>query len=206
MSEISDKLITFISEGNYLIGIMLLGIGIIINIPKIKEFIDSIKKQRINNITEAMQTKQLSEVTTKFLSEKLETEYFYLITGIYAEKPLRDKIIVTHQNANGKLRFKMIEKGFEHLEIENNELTVKFSPLDKIYYLYNFINGILFFMAGLFLLSYSLIFFDAASTIKIISLTSIGLVLLPIGVSMLFMVLPFFSAKKIKKFLSKNDT
>ena len=198
MSELLDKLLKSIQEGNFVVVAIVLVFAIVFNIKRIVDFLDSRKRSRIEKLTDALNSEYLKGGTRSLLERELESEYFKLATGIYLEREFREALIKIHHKAKGELSFQSFRRALPHLKFIKQKVNVVIDIGDKIGYWLN----VLF---GLFIMLFGLLLF-------VITVTNSNLVLIKkfsgFGASVFFLffglvvftqIIPMDAAKRIKK-------
>ncbi len=178
-------------------------VAIVVNLGKIYEFIESRKKIQINRLDEAIRSDHVDPTTKDFFKDQIEREYFLYVTGIAAEKPYRNRLVLIHQAADGELPFSHFNRASSHLKFVDNQVLIEISTYEKITFYFNTFVAILFGILGT-------IFVLAPVIVKEISLGTAllmfgcGAFILVVAVVIFIQTLSVYSAKKIQGVLDKE--
>lgn len=203
MELIIEKLLSAIDDGNYLVFVFVAVLAISINIKKIHSFYESLRRNKLEKIKESLSCEYITGLTREQLESEVETEYFKLITGMYAEKTLREKAIELHKKSNGELGFFHFIRARSYLLINNGALEVNISGFERFSYIFNHVSAaILGIGAAAFIFIPSYI--KGISIYQILALAGFGVFLLIITLFLLNQTFPFYSANRIKNYIKKH--
>jgi len=200
MMDIIDKLLDSLKNGNYSIALILVMILLIIKSKDIYKVYQEFKKQKIERLKELQTIDNLDEETKTFIKDSLNNEVFYQLTGINADKYLKNNLIKVYESSKGIITYKDLKISQRFLKIENNVLTIEIKTGDKIEEWFNiFISIILIIIASYF--------FSIPSLLPNLKLLQVGLALF-IGIFIylfagftIAQTFPIRKAKKIKVIL-----
>lgn len=203
MKDFMDKLVDSLSNGNYLLGIVIVVVAFIFNYKTIVDFWEERKKARISKLTDAVKCDFVSGLTESHLQEELATEHFKITTGIRLEKQFREAVIKAHQSTNGTVSFVHFKRAIPHFSYDGDSgnVTVCISKLELFIYWFNFIFGVGMALFGLLLTGISSQI-PNISLIQVFSVIFIGVFFIFTSIFMLSQTLPVVSAKIIEKELS----
>ena len=198
--DIIDKLLDSLKNGNYSIALILVMILLIIKSKDIYKVYQEFKKQKIERLKELQTIDNLNEETKTLIKDSLNNEVFYQLTGINADKYLKNNLIKVYESSKGIITYKDLKISQRFLKIENNVLTIEIKTGDKIEEWFNiFISIILIIIASYF--------FSIPSLLPNLKLLQVGLALF-IGIFIylfagftIAQTFPIRKAKKIKVIL-----
>lgn len=200
MKDILDELIKSLSNGNILLGIVIIAIAFIFNYKKIVMFLEERKKARIGKLIEALKCEYVTGLTKEHLQDELVTEYFKITTGIRLEKQFREAVIQAHKSTNGEISFAHFKRSLPHLFFENNSLRVEISQFEKASYWFNLVFGFILAALGL-VLSILPSQVENINFLQILVILGTGLFFIVTSLFMLLQTFPVASARKIEKLL-----
>lgn len=202
MELIIGKLLSAIEDGNYLTFVFIAVLAISINIKKIHSFYESLRKNKLEKIKESLSCEYITGLTREQLESELETEYFKLITGMHADKLLREKAIELHKKSNGELGFFHFIRSRSYLLINNGALEVKISGFDRFSYVFNHVAAVILGIgAATFIFIPGHI--KGISIYQILALAGFGAFLLIITLFLINQTFPVYSANRIKDYIKK---
>lgn len=149
MKDFMDKLVDSLSNGNYLLGIVIVVVAFIFNYKTIVDFWEERKKARISKLTDAVKCDFVSGLTESHLQEELATEHFKITTGIRLEKQFREAVIKAHQSTNGTVSFVHFKRAIPHFSYDGDSgnVTVCISKFELFIYWFNFIFTSIFMLS-----------------------------------------------------------
>jgi hypothetical protein len=194
--DITNWITEAIQSSNILVLAVFITGLIVINLPKIVEFVEGRRKVRISRLTEASKCEYLDENFKAFLSDEIQREYFRYVTKISAEKQYRDKLFEVHRNSEN-LPFIHFRRAFSYLNIKDGVLSVKISIWAKLIGWVNFIVGVLCGFLSLAMLMIP-VYIKPIEPARLLSLYAGGGYFLVMSIIFLSLTLPVYSAKRIK--------
>ena len=199
----------------YLWPVLLIPIAVISSLYKalfIVNFIDERRRLKITNISNALECPDIKGLTREHLKKEIVNEHFYLNTGIYTQKKLREAILKAHHNTQEKLSFIHYKRALRFLKCKDGGLSleVKLKPIDnfggkfmKIYSLLLAFVGLVFVLFGFIFLFYN--FNNDLFKLENFVLFAPGLLFIFFAFITLYQNLDFISAMKIKTELEKKE-
>ena len=197
MLEIADKIVDAIQSGNILWLAVILMIGLILNYPRISEYLESRKRQRISRIMEALDCAHLDDQFKDFLKHELSREYFLYVAEIPAEKEYREELIRIHKLSKGELPFLHFRRASRHLRFEGGRIRVNLDIPDMIGYYMNFAVSIFFGLVALVMFMMPA-FVRPISLIQTLSMYGLSALLVVMVVFFLSQTFSVYSAKRIR--------
>lgn len=152
MESLVATFISMLGKGEYLSLLIGITVSIFLNYRKILESFDQIQKRRLERIKEALSSDYTSGLTRERLKEDLETEYYRLATGVFAEKPLREEMINTHKSMEKEVGFYHFLRARDYISLENGMFSIKIKRIDNAAYYYNIFTSLLLFLGAAFIL------------------------------------------------------
>lgn len=204
MKDLLDFTVKYLSEGNVLIILIGIVIGIAFNLNKIFSFFDERKKAKLANINDAIASDYIDDKTKEFFKEELVLEHFRLVKGFGLEKNLREAAITIHKEAKGELGFIHFKRGIEHLQMVDGELSVRLTWLHKAAFLYNVLVSI-FFALGAMTFFILPIFIDDISLLTSIKYYAFALSSFLLAAFFILQIRSVISAKYIKDEIQKQS-
>lgn len=203
MLEIANKIADAIQSGNILWLAVILMIGLIGNYPRISEYLEGRKKQRIGRIMEALDCTHLDDQFKDFLKRELSREYFLYVAEIPAEKEYREELIRLHTLSKGELPFLHFRRASRHLKFEDGHVLVKLGISDMIGYYMNFFVSILFGLVALVMFMMPA-FVRPISFVQTLSLYGLGALFVVMVAFFLSQTFSVYSAKRIKNYIVES--
>jgi hypothetical protein len=205
MEIVLKYLINSLENGNILVAFAIIAVAITFKARAIFDFFEKRRESQGKSINEIITNEHLSEDVKSVIQERLNALSFQTATGIYAENPLREKIIKKYNESKGEISMHQIKMAMPHLKLKSGELKVEIDIFDNIsFYATN--------TGALFLILFSLLLILVTATTKIISVSQfLGIY----GLAVIFSVfaaimfkssLSVIFAKKIKSFIENNQT
>lgn len=203
MLEIADKIADAIQSGNILWLAVILMIGLIGNYPRIAEYLEGRKRQRIKRIMEALDCTHLDDQFKDFLKHELSREYFLYVAEIPAEKEYREELIRLHKLSKGELPFLHFRRASRHLKFEGGQVLVNLDASDMIGYYMNFAVSIFFGLVALVMFMMPA-FVRPISLVQTLSLYGLGALFVVMVVFFLSQTFSVYSAKRIKNHITES--
>lgn len=200
MKDILGVLVENFRDGNILIGLIIVLVGLAFNYKNIVEFFEDRKKARIKKLNEALQSEFVTGLTRVHLEQELAIEHFKITTGIRLEKQLREAIIETHQYASGELSFIHFKRALPHLFYEEKKLIMRISLTDLISYFINLIFGFVLMLLGIILIVLSRSA-EGISFIQLLSAFGSGVFFIVFSLFMLYQTFSVTSARMVDKYV-----
>lgn len=202
METLAQFLIKNYNNGNYLIVVFILMVLLAFKYKAIIEFFDSRKKVKISKIEEALKCEKILGIERELLENELVNEYFKVTLGLNVEKEFREAIINAHKNTKGEIEFRHFQRGLTFFDFPEGVLTVKISKLE---YMVSVLNTLILAFSYCFFIAfllYGIINFTWAKSIPAFGFSAFCLV---ICIFLMYDLRHIISAKKIKKYLAKNN-
>ena len=197
--ELIKNIFESIQKGNYFIAVVLVILITIIRLKEIINFYYEFKQYKIRNLRN-LYNEDIDQSMKKMLQNYINNEIFYQLTGIRAEKFLRDKIVETYEKAQGLITYKDLKSAQRFLVIDDGELKVKVTIFDKIDKWFNlFLSIILIFITSYLFLLPS--FINKPSLTQILISFSFGVFTYIFAGFLIALTFPIKKAEKIKKLL-----
>lgn len=200
MESILSNLINSLENGNILVAFAVIAVAIIFKAQQVFDFLERIKESKNKSINEVAKNEHLSEDVKLIIHEKVNALSFQSATGIYAENPLREKIIKKYNESKGDISLHQIRMAMPHIKLKSGEIEVKIGRFDKFaFWVTN--------AGALFLVLFALLLIllpAAAKTTSLSQLLSIyGLAaIFSVFAGMMFKSsMPVIFAKRIKPFI-----
>ncbi|MCU4677429.1 hypothetical protein N7931_17535 [Catenovulum sp. 2E275] len=202
MLEIANKIADAIQSGNILWLAVILMVGLIGNYPRISEYLEGRKRQRIKRIMEALDCTHLDDQFKDFLKHELSREYFLYVAQIPAEKEYREELIRLHKLSKGELPFLHFRRASRHLKFEGGQVAVNLDLSDKIGYYMNFAVSIFFGLVALVMFMMPA-FVQPISFVQALSLYGLGALFVVMVIFFLSQTFSVYSAKRIKSHIAE---
>lgn len=167
LGHLLDELLKKLEGGNWFIAGAIIAIACFFHLNSIFEFFERRGSRREEFVKEALKIEAVSDTTRTFLEEELNYLVFKRVTGIPADKALREKIKMLVDASQGELRTFQFARARKYLSMEGGRLRVIITRSHKIE---NFLNWV---FTGLIALC-ALLMFRIAATVKDASFLQIG--------------------------------
>ena len=203
MDNLLIMLANLIQGQQYTTLIAIVFLAATINHKKIFESYDFFRKRKLEHLKDACASEHVKGLTKERLQEDIETEYYRLATGIFAEKCLREAMISAHKDISGDIGYIHFLRGKEFIGLERGKLIITINKFDKAIYIFNLCAGLLMaFFGFILLLSPSLT--GEKELGKVITDLILGFIFLGGFLFFAFQFRPYYSANLIKKELAKT--
>jgi len=203
MDKVISNIVSELSNENYIIVAVIVVCTIVFNLNAIANFFDARKKVKINLINDALGNDNVTGATKKYLENLVEFEYFHKITGVAAEKDIREKLIEAYESTHGKIRFSHFKRSVPYINFYNDQINIEIGWFSKIAFAYNIISAFCNFIGVVLLLS--LIYFQTEVVVVDIYQGLMALtVMFLLGMFFLSQSLPVVSSYYVKKHLEKS--
>ncbi len=196
--DLINKLLDSVKNGNYIIALIIVMIILMIKSRDIYRFYQEFKKQKIEIFIKLQTLNNLDEKIKNLIGESLNNEIFYQLTGINADKYLRNHIIDIYEKLKGEITYEDLKIAQKFLKIKDNKLTIEIKTADNIEYGFNiFFSLILIIIASYFISMPSLI--PNLKILQIIITLFIGVFIYLFAAFTIAQTFPIRKAKKIDK-------
>jgi hypothetical protein len=163
----------------------------------IVEFMMGLKSLREKSLLNALKLKEVTGATRLFLEEEINAIIFKKVSGVWAEKTLREKILDIHDRAKGELSLFQFQKARKHLRIRNEKIVITISTFDKAEYILNW--SVALIMAVLAFFSFAVIFVaQKILLLQAATLIGTGFLFFVVSLFLIFQTIPYSVAKHIK--------
>ncbi|WP_053911776.1 hypothetical protein [Pseudoalteromonas sp. SW0106-04] len=195
-----DKVLSYLSTGQYWLASTILVLSIIVNLEKISSILETHKTKRLLFLKEAVADDALPDNLKSHLHDEVSMEYFYRIHGVRMDKFKRDLVLDAYNHSRGEITFGQFVKANGHLKVENGKLKVRLNSFDKFFFWYNAIAGSFLMFSGALLLA---LIYGVTEILELFTGMIAGTMFVMSGIFVISQVFPILSAKKIEKNLRK---
>ena len=122
---------------------VLLFMVVIVYIPKIMQLMDSWKMRKINYLTTLHSNAFLTEDVQKMLKDEINNAAFKSIHGFRVGTLFREKLTKLHNQDRDRFTWRKIRMAESYMDIEKNDIVVKFDWFNKISHFIDIISLIL---------------------------------------------------------------
>ncbi|CCN71697.1 hypothetical protein [Vibrio nigripulchritudo] len=197
-----DSISKLLQEGEYVAVALVLAISVVVNLPKIMDFYRSSRKQRSENITNAIADPGLIPELKDHFKDELNIEYFRNIHGVKLGLPMLKAALILNERVSEQVSFRHVAKAVKTLPniqgIHRLSYRVRLSKFDTVVCLYNLASGFCLIVSGLIL---NLVFLYSIFTDFNPGLAAIGVTFLLMGGYMFNDGVAWASVKHINKAL-----
>lgn len=197
-----ETIVKLVNEGkdiSVIVAIIIL--GSLFNIEKISDFLDKYTNKELMILKNLFGEKVATGKIQAILQDKIDSIIFRHLTGISAEKYLREAIINLHELAGGRLKYIHFKHSLVFLRIDDNDMlrVRNFKWFEVGYYWFNRGASFLFFCLALigFIVIIFYSDFSKNSFLQISSLLDV-LILFSSAIFLYSQTLPLEAARKIK--------
>lgn len=205
LEKLLEHLLNSLDKGNWLVVIVIIAIAVIVNIKAILEFFERRGKRRDEFVKESLKLEEVKDSTRFFLEEELNYLVFKRITGISANKILREKIKILIDKSNGELQTFQLAHASNHLKMKDGKLTINITIADNIEYIFNWSFAIFILLFSLFCLLLPIIVKGIAIQ-QIVIFIGLSVLMFFFGLFLVSQTLPIFVAKKIHPIIEKIES
>ena len=202
--KILEALLKSMENGNWLIAVAIIAVAVIINLKGILDFFEKQNSKREDFVKEALKIEAVAGAARTFLEEELNYILFKKVTGIPADRVLREKIKDIVERSNGEIQTFQLAKSKKFIKIKDGTLNISIEKSDRFEWLINWLFAIILALMALY-------FFMVPVTIKGVQLYQAATVM-GFGVLTFFFALfivsqtiPLSVAKRIKPQVEKLE-
>jgi hypothetical protein len=203
--KLLEPLLNALQNGNWGLFFVVIAIALIINLRAIQEFLEYRESRHERFVKEAIKIDSVDPLVRSFLAEELDHVLFKRVTGISADRALREKIKDLVDRSGGELKVSQIAKAKSHVKMKSGRLLIEFTAFDKFHSIVNYCFAIVIAV-------YALIFFMLPSAIKGVTIQQLTVFML-IGILLFFFSLfiisqtsPYQVARKLKPIIESLET
>ncbi|WP_116324238.1 hypothetical protein [Cupriavidus taiwanensis] len=205
MDKLIEMLLKSIQDGQWSVGAVVVIVAVVVNLRGILEYFERRGSRRENYVKEALKIELIKDSTRAFLEEELNYLVFRKITGISADRALREKIGALVDRSRGDLQPFQFARARKFIKLKDGKLTVSISTMDHIEKYFNWSAAILvaIFGVGNFILPVA-VAKGAAFQYAFTSLV-FGVLMVLFSVFLLSQTIPVAVAARIKPIVEKLE-
>jgi hypothetical protein len=132
MEKILEVLLKSIQDGQWSVGAVVVIIAVVVNLRGILDYVERRGSKRENYVKDALKNEVVRDTTRTFLEEELNYLVFRKITGISADRALREKIGMLVDRSGGDLQPFQFARARKFIKLKDGKLTVGVSTFDHI--------------------------------------------------------------------------
>ena len=159
--EFNDEIIKQVLNGNFVVAFIFIAIYAFKNPKEFIQTFNAVQFSKIGNLDLALKSKYLKGLSRTVIEDQLEQRYFYLSTGLNAEKLIRQKILEVYAYSEGRVNFRHFVRVNNRFSFKNSTLSIKWGRYECL----------------------SLWFLGGAAFISLISVLALILLMLPSVIS-----------------------
>lgn len=205
IDKLLEPLLKALETGNWGIVFVVVAIALIFNLRPVLDFLERREGRREEFVKDAIKIEAVAGAARSFLEEELNYLLFKKVTGIAANRALRDKIKDIVDRSAGEIQTFQLAKAKSHIKMKDGKLRVETTGIDKAEWFFNWTLAIAMAFSAL-------VFFMLPSAIKGITLQQLG-TLMGLGFLLflfaLFLVsqtIPYSVARKLQPIVAKLES
>ena len=167
IEKLLDPLLKALENGNWGVVFIVAAIALVFNLRPILEFLERREGRREEFVKDAIKIEAVAGAVRAFLEEELNYLMFKKVTGIAANKALRDKLKDIVDRSAGEIQTFQLAQAKSHIRMKQGKLLVEISTANKIEWIFNWSLAVAMAI-------FALIFFMLPSAIKGITLLQLG--------------------------------
>ncbi|WP_374327382.1 hypothetical protein [Azonexus sp.] len=204
LDKILDTLLKSLENGNWLVVILVVAIAVVVNLRAILEFFERRGTRREEFVKDALKIDVVRDAARSVLEEELNYLVFKRVTGISADRALREKIKSLVDRSDGELQTFQFARARKHTTMKDGKLLIRITRSDKIEHLFNWSFAVLVAV-------FALLAFMLPTTVKGASFQQVA-IFIGLGTLMFFFALflvsqttPITVAKHIKPIVERLE-
>lgn len=142
IDKLLDPLLKGLESGNWGIVFVVVAIALIVNLRPILEFVERRESRREEFVKEAIKIEAVAGAVRSFLEEELNYLLFKKVTGIPANRALRDKLKDIVDRSGGEIQTFQLARAKKHLRMKDGKLKINIDTSDKVEWLFNWAAAI----------------------------------------------------------------
>jgi hypothetical protein len=199
-----EKLIDGIQTGNWSIVFVVVAVVVVVNLRSILEFLERRELRREEFVKDALKVEALAGAARVFLEEELNYLLFKKVTGIPADKPLREKLKSFIDKSAGEVQMWQLARAKEHLRIKDGKLIVVVGIWDRVNYYFNWFAAIIMAVFGLALMMLP-VGSKGISLQQLMTFMGLGVVFFMTALFLLSQTTPVMSARRLTPMIERVE-
>lgn len=210
IDKLLDPLLKGLENGNWGIVFVVVAIALIVNLRPILEFLERRESRREEFVKEAIKIDAVAGSVRSFLEEELNYLLFKKVTGIPANRALREKIKDVVDRSAGEIQTFQLARAKKHMKMKDGKLEVSIDTSDKVEWFFNWFAAIAMalFALGFFMLPSAI---KGVTLQQLVTLMGLGFLFFLFALFLVSQTIPLSVARKLEpiitrlEFSSKND-
>lgn len=196
IERLLDPLLKALESGSWGVVFLLVAVAVIVNLRPILEFLERRESRREEFVKAALQVDAVAGAARAFLEEELNYLLFKRVTGIAADRHLREKLKDIVDRSAGELQTYQLAKAKSHLQMKNGKLLVVFRTSDRVEWVFNWTSAVVmaFFAIVLLMLPSTI---KGVTLQQLLTLMTLGVVFFLFALFLVSQTISYSVAKKI---------
>ncbi len=206
IEKLLDPLLKALESGSWGIVFLLVAVAVIANLRPILEFLERRESRREEFVKGALQVEAVAGAARSFLEEELNYLLFKKVTGIPADRHLREKLKDIVDRSAGEIQTSQLaKKAKPHLRMKGGRLSIVIGTSDRIESAFNWFFAITmaFLAIALFMLPSAI---KGVTLQQLLSLMALGIVFFFFALFLVSQTIPLSVAKKISPIIERLET
>jgi len=205
VEKLLDPLLKALESGSWGIAFLLVALAVIVKLRPIFEFLERQQSRREEFVKSALQVEAVAGAARSFLEEELNYLLLKKVTGISADRHLREKLKEIVDRSAGEIQTLQLAKAKSHLHLKDGTLSIVLHASDRFEWIFNWVFAV--FMAFL-----AIALFMLPSTIKgitlqqLLSLMALGVVFFVFALFLVSQTISFSVAKNIAPIIAALES
>lgn len=151
LDKLVDVLVKSVQDGQWSVGAFVVVVAVVVNLRAILEFFERRGSRREEFVKEALKIEVVRDAARSFLEEELNYLVFKRVTGISADRPLREKIKSLVEQSRGELQTFQFARARKFIKMKEGKLSIQIGRFDKVEQAFNWVSAVfvaIFAMTG----------------------------------------------------------
>jgi hypothetical protein len=205
IDKLFDPFLKGLESGNWGIVFVVVAVALIVNLRPILEFLERRESRREEFVKEAIKIEAVAGAVRSFLEEELNYLLFKKVTGIPANRALRDKIKDVVDRSAGEIQTFQLARAKNHIKMKDGKLRIIIDTSDKAEWLFNWVAAIAMtlFALGFFMLPSAI---KGVTLQQLATLMGIGFLFFLFALFLVSQTIPLSVARKLEPIITKLES
>ncbi|MNV33415.1 hypothetical protein D3C71_1247820 [compost metagenome] len=204
IDKLLDPLLNGLESGNWGVVFVVVAVALIVNLRPILDFLERRESRREDFVREAIKIDAVAGAVRSFLEEELNYLLFKKVTGIPANKALRDKLKEIVDRSAGEIQTFQLARAKNHLRMKEGKLNVVIELIDRVEWCFNWV-------AAIAMTLFALVFFMLPNAIRginfqqLVALMGMGFLFFLFALFLVRQTIPLSVARKLQPIIKELE-
>lgn len=205
IDKLLDPLLKGLESGNWGIVFVVVAVALIVNLRPILDFLERRESRREEFVKEAIKIEAVAGAVRSFLEEELNYLLFKKVTGIPANRALRDKLKDVVDRSAGEIQTFQLARAKKHIKMKDGKLKVVLDTSDKVEWFFNWAAAIAMtlFALGFFMLPSAI---KGVTLQQLATLMGLGFLFFLFALFLVSQTIPLSVARKLEPIITKLES